>query len=95
MLRLSIIVQNPAMASAITLFGVIVLALVAALILGLWVVVARGRARRDAEDFDESASGSDLEALRHERLVRQPSDGSQAAVVAELERTGESGPTAL
>jgi len=93
MLRLSIIVQNPAMASAITTFGVILLALVAAMILGLWVVVARGRARRDAEDFDESAS--DLEALRHERLVRQPSDGSQAAVVAELERTGESGPTAL
>jgi hypothetical protein len=92
MLRLDIIQQNPAFASAITWFGVIVLALVAALTAGLWVVVARGRARRNAQDFDDSASDPGLEALRHERLVVRPS-GAPGAVEVEIERTGESEPT--
>jgi hypothetical protein len=91
MLRLNIIQQNPALASAITWFGMILLAVMAVLIVALWVVVARGRARRDARDFDQSASDPGLEALRHERLVVQPG-GPQGDVEAELERTEPTDP---
>jgi hypothetical protein len=96
MLRLAIIARNPALTSAITSFGMILLALMAVMIVGLWVVVARGRARRDARDFDESASDPGLEALRHERLVVTPSRAPgdpHADVEAQLERTEASEPT--
>jgi hypothetical protein len=88
MLRLAIIARNPALTSAITSFGMIVLALVAVLIVGLWVVVARGQARRNIRDFDDSASDPGLDALRHERLVVRNSRGPQDAVESEFERTG-------
>jgi len=92
MLRLNIIQQNPALASAITSFGMILLAVMSVLILALWVVVARGRARRNARDFEESASDPGLDALRHERLVVRPG-GPQGDVEVELERTGNAEPT--
>jgi hypothetical protein len=98
MLTLDIIVQNPGGADAIVLANIAVLAVVAALVAGLWVVVARGRARRDIRDFDESASDRDLQALRHRRLVVLPGRkprGPQAPVVSELEPTGEPEPTGL
>ncbi len=93
MLRLNIVQHNPEVANLVTSFGFVLLALVAALTLALWIVVARGRARRDIQDFDASDADSGLEALRHERLVVRPSATPaepQAAVVAELEPTGES-----
>jgi len=92
MLRLNIVLQNPAVTSVITWFGVIVLAVVAALIVALWVVVVRGRASRDIRDFDDSANDPAIEDLRHTRLVVQSSGGPQDAVVAQLERTSEPDP---
>jgi|SRR5580698_8742143 hypothetical protein len=92
MLRLSIIVQNPAADSAITWFGVGMLALLAAVIVGVWVVAARRLAHHDENDSDPA-----LETLRHRKLVvlrsRKPR-GPQAVVVTELEPTGESEPAA-
>jgi len=90
MLRLNVIVHNPAGDGAITWFGVVLLALVAAMIVALWVVVARQLARRPD---DESDSDSGLETLRHLKLVVRRSGSRrepQAPVVAELEPDGES-----
>jgi hypothetical protein len=94
MLRLGIITHNPSGTGLITSIGMISLAFVAVVIAGLWIVVVLGRARRAAQDVDDSASERGLEALRHLRLVRRsrtPS-GSQAAIVAELEPVDESEP---
>jgi hypothetical protein len=91
MLRLNLIVHNPAGDSVITWIGVIILALLAALILALWVVLARRTVHPD-----EGAIDPGLEVLRHRRLVVLPSRKSpdpQAAVVSELDPTGESEPT--
>jgi hypothetical protein len=84
MLTLCVIDANPAGASAVTWFGVIVLALVAAVVVGLWVVAAGKLARGNDSDLDESADDPGLEALRHRRLVVRRPRGRQAAVVAEL-----------
>jgi len=98
MLRLDVIVQDPAAASAFAWFGGALFALLAALAIGLWIVVARGRARRDIRDFDDSAADPGLEALRHRRLVllraRKPR-GPHATVVAKLEPTDAPEPTGL
>ena len=91
MLKLIIIEQNPAAAAALTWFGVIVLALVAATIVGVWIAVAL-RAGHKLEDQDENAANPALEGLRRMRLVvRRPRKplGTQAAVVSDLEPTGE------
>ena len=98
MLRLNVVVQNPAAASALDWFGVVLFVLLAALVVALWIVVARGRARRNVKDFDDSASDRGLQALRHRRLVVRPARkprGSQAAVVAELDPIAEPEPTGL
>ncbi len=94
--RLDTIVHNPAAASAVTLSDAALLVLLALMAVGLWVVVARGQARRAIRDFDESASDRGLEALRRRRLVvrRGPRPhGPQDAVVAELEAAEEPEPT--
>jgi hypothetical protein len=95
MLKLIIIEQNPAAATALTWFGVIFLALVAATIVGVWIAAAL-RARRGLEGEADNAANPALEGLRRMRLVvrrsRKPS-GTQAAVVSELEPDGESQPT--
>ncbi len=87
MLKLIIIEQNPAAAAALTWFGVIFLALVAATIVGVWIAVAF-RAGHRLEGQDENAADPALEGLRRMRLVvrrsRKPR-GSQTAVVSELE----------
>jgi hypothetical protein len=83
--RLDTIVHNPAAASAVTLSDAALLVLLALMAVGLWVVVARGQARRAIRDFDESASDRGLEALRRRRLVvrRAPRPhGPQAADAA-------------
>jgi hypothetical protein len=93
MLRLSVIVHNPAADSAITWIGMIILALLAAGIGALWLVLASGHWRRDD---DEDASDPGLEALRRRRLVvrrARKSPGPQGAVVSELDPTPESEPT--
>jgi hypothetical protein len=95
MLKLDIVQHNPAIADLLTAFGVVLLAAVAALTLGLWLVVVRGRARRQIREFNDSASDSGIEALRHERLVARPTPAAQApqgVVVADLERTEEPDP---
>jgi hypothetical protein len=94
--RLLIIAQNATGVSVITSLGVILLAGVAVVILALWIAVVLVRARRGVEDPDDAASERGLEALRHWRLVsRRPptAPGSQSAVVAEFEPTGDSDPT--
>jgi len=95
MLKLALIASNSAGTSVIALLGMIMLALVAAVTLGLWVFVASrqaGRARREAE---ASADDESLETLRHRRLVVQPAAGPQGAVVAELQPTDEAAPADL
>jgi hypothetical protein len=89
MLRLNIIVQNPAAASAVTWFGIILVLLIA-LIVALGIVLSLGRGRRDDDD---GATDPGLETMRHRRLVvlrSRKSRGPQAAVVSELEPTEES-----
>jgi len=93
MLQLAIIANNPAGSNVITWLGMVVLALVAAVTLGLWVFVAGGRARRAAQNAEETADDRSLETLRHQRLVAQPSPGPQGAVVAEFEPDDEAAPT--
>ena len=91
MLTLGLIVQNPTGAAAITWVGIVILALLAALLVGLWVFVARGLVHRD-----EDAGDPALEALRHRKFVVRRSrktSGPQAAVVAELDPDGEAEPT--
>jgi hypothetical protein len=92
MLRLNVIVQNPAGASVVIWFGV-VLVLVITLIVVLGVTLSLARARRDDDD-DGSDPG--LEAMRHRRLVvlrSRKSRGPQAVVVSELDPAGDSEPT--
>jgi hypothetical protein len=96
MLSLAIIHQNPAAASALMWFGIVILALVAVLSVALWIVVARGRARQDVQDFDHSESDPAVGALRRRPLVVQRSPkprGRDEPVVARLEPTGDSEPS--
>jgi len=91
MLRLALIVQNPAATSVITWVGMVILGLLAAMIIALWVVLARRSVHPD-----EGASDPGLEVLRHRRLVVLPSRKSpdpEGPVVSELDPTGESEPT--
>jgi hypothetical protein len=92
MLTLGVINVNPAGASAITWFGVIVLALVAVVVVGLWVVVAGRLARNRDNDPDSDDPGVD--ALRHLRFVVRRQRGPKGAVVAELEPDSPSNPAA-
>jgi hypothetical protein len=90
MLRLSLIVQNPAAETAITWIGVIILGVLAALLVFLWIFVVKAGAHR------ESAADPALDALRHRKLVPRrsaKSAGPQATEVLELEPDSESGPT--
>ncbi|MEJ0066956.1 MAG: hypothetical protein WDM85_17365 [Caulobacteraceae bacterium] len=87
MLRLNLIVHNPAGDAAITWIGVIILAALAAMLVGLWVFVASGRGRRDDDAGDPA-----LDALRRRRLVVRRSGkarGPQATDVVELEPTAD------
>ena len=93
MFRLAVIIHNPLADSAVTWFGIVVVSLTA-LIVVIGLVLAMGHARRDGGD---EASDPGLEAMRHRRLVvLRPgkSRTPQAAVVSELDRTGESEPAA-
>jgi hypothetical protein len=88
MLRFNLIVHNPAGDSAITWIGVIIVAVLAAMIVALWVAIARR-----AVHPDDSASDPGLEVLRHRRLVvlhPRKSRDPEAPVVSELDPTGES-----
>ena len=90
MLRLAVIVHNPTADNAITLVGVVIVALLAAVVVVLWVVLAGGLVHRD-EGPDDPA----LDTLRRLRLVVRPrkSRDPNAAVVSELDPDGESEPT--
>jgi hypothetical protein len=93
MLRLNLIVHNPVGDSVITWIGVIILAVLAAMVAALWVAIARRTVRPD-----DGASDPGLEGLRRRRLVVLPSRKSrdpEAVVVSELDpSTSESEPTA-
>jgi hypothetical protein len=92
MLRLCLIVQNPAATSAITWIGMVIVALSAAVIVALWVFLARRTVHPD-----DGVDDPGLEVLRHRRLVVLPARkarGQQAAVLSELDPTSESEPTA-
>ncbi|HLY78872.1 MAG TPA: hypothetical protein VKQ70_05830 [Caulobacteraceae bacterium] len=74
--------------AAITVVGILILALLAVALVGLWGLAARTQANR--ENPDDPA----LDALRRRRLVvrrRAKERGQQAIEVAELEPTSESG----
>ena len=86
MLTLGVINVNPAGASAITWFGLIILALLAVVVVGLWVVVAGRLARNRDNDPDSDDPG--LDALRQQHLVVRRQGGQKDAVVAELEPDG-------
>jgi hypothetical protein len=91
MLRLDLIVRNPAGETAITWIGVVILALLAAMLVGLWVLAARVRTLPD-----ENAGDPALDALRHRKFVVRRSAnaaGPQAVDVAELDPDGESEPS--
>jgi hypothetical protein len=91
MLRLLVIVHNPVGASAITWVGTIILAALTAVIVALWVVLARRTVQPE-----EGAADPALEALRRRRLVVRPSRKSrdpEAPVVSELDPAGKSEPT--
>jgi hypothetical protein len=88
MLRLNIIVQNPAAESAIRGFDLLILALLVVAIVGLWIAAARGLSRGRRDEADERVSNGALDVLRRLRLVVLPSRkprGPHAAVVSELE----------
>ena len=89
MLRLNLIIQNPTGEAAITWIGVTMLALLAALLVALWIFVVRARAHR------ESPGDPALDALRHRKFVvrRSAKAGTQAVDVAELDPDDESEPT--
>jgi hypothetical protein len=92
MLRPIVIVQDSAAAMALTTWGLAGLVMVAVVSLALWIVVARGRARREIKDFDTSANDPALRALRQEDLVVQDAPASPApddTVVAQLVRAGQ------
>ena len=87
MLTLAIIDHNPAGSIALAWFGAILLALVAATVVGVWIVVVLG-ARQAIEDPGERVEDPGLKGLRRRSLVvkrSQRSRGPQAAVVSELE----------
>jgi hypothetical protein len=90
-LPLAAVTQNPAGAAALTAAGVILMLILAVVAVGVWVVVALGRARRADREFAESAAAPELAALRQERLVVRGAEtsGPQPAVVAQLEPSPE------
>jgi hypothetical protein len=72
MLIPAVIVRDTAAASVLTGFGVIVFAFVAVLTVALWVVVARGQARQNARDFDDSQNDPALAKMRRRPIVFLP-----------------------
>jgi hypothetical protein len=95
MLTLSVVEANQAGASVVTWLGVIFLAAVAAVAIGLWVFVV-GRLAQGARDLASSTEDArELDSLSQTRLVvqRGRKPGSQGVVVSELEHSGEAGPT--
>jgi hypothetical protein len=84
MLTFAIVNANPAGADAVTAFGVLILAVVAAVVIGVWIGAARQFAHRNDADLNEDVDDPGLEALRHQHLVVQPKRGRQAAEVVEL-----------
>jgi hypothetical protein len=84
MLTFAIVNANPVGADAVTAFGVFILVLVAAVVVGVWIAVARQLAQRGAADVNEDVEGPGLEALRHQHLVVQPTQDRQASEVIEL-----------
>jgi hypothetical protein len=91
--RLLTIVQDPLAATALTTFGLVVLAMIAVVSIGLWIVVARGRARREIRAFDDPTDDP-VGALRQEDLVVQGSPGPKDTVVAQLVKTPQTPPSA-
>jgi hypothetical protein len=95
MLTLSIVEANQTAASVIAWLGVICLAAVAAIAIGLWVFVFH-RLAEGARNLASSAEDQrEIESLSQTRLVVRPGrkSGSQGVVVSELEHSGEAGPT--
>jgi hypothetical protein len=94
MLTLSVVEANQAGASVVTWLGVISLAAVAAIAVGLWIFVAR-RLAQGARDLATSTEDErEIESLSQTRLVvrRGGDSGSRDTVVSELEHSGEAGP---
>jgi hypothetical protein len=83
MLTFALVDAPATAASAITWFGVIVIALVGVMIVAVWIALA-GRLARRAAHPDDGAEDRGLEALRHEHLVVRSKGDQQAAVVTEL-----------
>ena len=95
MLPLNLVQANPTGASVITWLGLIVLALVAAVAVSVWVIVARRVANRAEDGLAAADDDASLEALRHTRLVVQSDDnplGPEAVEVLTLEHTDEPDP---
>jgi hypothetical protein len=87
MLIPAVIVHDTAAASVLTGFGVIVFAFIAALTVALWVVVARGKARQEARDFDDSESDPALAKVRRRPIVFLPWRGTSATGGARSRKT--------
>ncbi|HEX3920149.1 MAG TPA: hypothetical protein VHW60_22650 [Caulobacteraceae bacterium] len=87
------IVQDTFAATVLTTFGLVVLAMIAVVSVGLWVVVARGRARREIKAFDDPTDDP-VGALRQEDLVVQDTPSPKDTVVAQLVRTPQTPPNA-
>ena len=70
MLTLAIANANPTGAEAVTAFGLIILAIVAVVVVGVWIAVARQLAHRNDADLNEDIEDPGLEALRHQQFGR-------------------------
>ncbi len=94
MLTLNIIEANPGAVSVLTWMGVVVLAAVVAMIVAVWLVVARQLARRADSAYDENVEDPSLKALRRLRFLAPRPRPGQATVVAELAPDDAGGTTA-
>ena len=88
MLTPLVINPNPGAATFLVVIAVAILAVLAVFVIGGWLVVARGHARRDDREFADSATNPALKSLRRKRLVLRGNRRGAArgeAVVAQLE----------
>lgn len=90
MLTFAVIHANPAGTTVVSLFGIIVFAMLAAIAVGLWILVARRIARGGVANIDGGAADPELESLEHRRLLVRRARGRPGAVVVELVPDDES-----
>jgi hypothetical protein len=84
MLTLAVVDANVTGANVVTWFGIFILAIVAAVVVGVWLAVARELARRSAGHRDDDADDPGLEALRHRHLLVRRARNRQPTDVVEL-----------